>query len=180
MTRSTSQLCDFTGSLQGAEFLAGGQGWDEDGLRTLAKPQSSHGEAEGPAALLGPTQNPFPARVGLTGGDEENKFSGCGFGTDICNSLWLLGPQPLLEGQAILKAKNTFCPLILAPRWPLHSDVCLLAVIPASGLQTGKPQYALPGATPETIWTFSCRTIQGPACRTASTRWSRRYLCGAV
>ena len=91
-------------------------------------------------------------------------------GTDICSSLWLLGPQLVLEGQGIPEAKNTFCPLIWAQRWPLHSDVCLLAATPASGLQTGRLQYALPGATPETIWAFSCCTIQGPACSKARTR----------
>lgn len=130
-------------------------------------------------SIVRPTQNALPAFVGLREGI-ENQFSGCHFSCDICKSLWLLGPQLVLEGQDILEAKNTFCPLILAQRWPLRSDVCLPAVIPASGLQTGRLQSALPGATPETIWAFSCCTIQGPACSKARTRWSRRYLCGAV
>ena len=103
-----------------------------------------------------------PDLGGLRAGREKSKFSGCRLGTDICDSVWLLGPRPVLEGQTIPEAKNTFCPLILAQRWPLHSDVCLPAVFPPQGPRTGTLQYALPGATPETIWTFSCRTIQGP------------------
>lgn len=81
-----------------------------------------------------PMQNSLPDLVGQRAGKEKRKFSGCCFSTDICNSVWLLGPQLVLEGQTILEAKNTFCPLILAQWWPLHSDVCLPAVIPASRL----------------------------------------------
>lgn len=51
---------------------------------------------------------------------------------------------------------------------------------PASGPADGMLQYALPGATPETRWAFSCRSIQGPASSKAESRWSRRYLCAAV
>ena len=50
------------------------------------------------------------------GGTERREWGGWIFwmslGTDICSSLWLLGPQPALEGQGIPEAKNTFCPLI--------------------------------------------------------------------
>lgn len=90
-------------------------------------------------------------------------------GTDICIfTLWLLVPNwSWGKPRASPEAKNTFCPLIWAQRWPLHSDVCLLAATPASGLQTGRLQYTLPGATPETIWAFSCCTIQEPACSKA-------------
>lgn len=79
------------------------------------------------------TRNSSPALVGARAGKEKSKFSGCCLATDICDSVWLLGPRPVLEGQTILEAKNTFCPLILAQWWPLRSDVCLPAVTPASG-----------------------------------------------
>lgn len=75
----------------------------------------------------------LPDLVGLRAGREKSKFSGRRFSTDICSSVWLHGPRRVLEGQTMLEAKNTFCPLILAPRGLLHSDVCLPASTPASG-----------------------------------------------
>lgn len=80
-------------------------------------------------------QNPYLIQQGREQA-EKSTFSALSLwmlpGHDICSSGWRLGLQPVLEVQIIVGAKNTFCPLIWAQRWPLHSDACLPAVIPAS------------------------------------------------
>lgn len=83
------------------------------------------------------SSNSLPDLGGPRADKEKRKFSGCGFGTDACDAAWLRGPRPVLEGQTVPEAKNTFCPLSLAQRWPLRSDVRLPAAPRPPGLQTG-------------------------------------------
>lgn len=175
-------------------------------MRKQSKLQRLHSETPGMPFSIYTVSKPFSDLAGQRADRGEYIFSTV---SECCLGMTFAVQDGVLVSNRSWKCGASWEPRTPSALWFGHSSGHFTQMYASQqsflpqGLQTGMQQYALPGATPETIWTLSCCTIQGlpaerrgpdggdntcvspsdqllhhpgPTCRTPRTRWSRQYL----